>query len=234
MIKEALQYLVDLGNKTVNVGGKVYSTESLRLVTEPKPQTIEINSLDGIVDYITSGFDDKKPFLVHVTSPTEVYVYGRLREDNQRESYVVSRAIVPYFLFGDWYDTEHFIIKLLSCFVQNDDRDLLLKYVGNIIEENVTKFGDDGISQAIVAKVGVASEAKVVLPNSVSLKPYRTFVEVDQPESKFVFRMRTGPECALFEADGGAWRLEAIKNIKDYLQEKLQPLIDEGSVTIIA
>jgi hypothetical protein len=27
--------------------------------------------------------------------------------------------------------------------------------------------------------------------------------------------------CALFEADGRMWRLEAIKNIKAWLQEKI-------------
>ncbi len=50
-------------------------------------------------------------------------------------------------------------------------------------------------------------------------------VEVEQPESKFVFRMRKGvdgPEAALFEADGGAWKIEAMKRIKEYLEGQLQ------------
>ena len=60
------------------------------------------------------------------------------------------------------------------------------------------------------------------MPNPAVLKPYRTFVEVEQPESKFVFRMQTGPEMALFEADGGAWRIQAMKNIKEYLEKELK------------
>lgn len=64
----------------------------------------------------------------------------------------------------------------------------------------------------------------VVVPNPVTLAPYRTFVEVKQPESKFVFRMRKseeGPQAALFEADGGAWKIEAMQRVKEFLEDKL-------------
>lgn len=40
-----------------------------------------------------------------------------------------------------------------------------------------------------------------------------------------MFRMRqderNGVECAIFEADGGAWKNAAMKNIKEYLQFEL-------------
>lgn len=59
------------------------------------------------------------------------------------------------------------------------------------------------------------------MPNPVYLAPYRTFAEIEQPVSKFVFRMESGPKAALFEADGGAWKNEAILKIKEYLQKEL-------------
>jgi hypothetical protein len=52
-------------------------------------------------------------------------------------------------------------------------------------------------------------------------------MEIKQPASSFVFRMHSGrgtgspPTCALFEADGRMWRLEAIKSIKAWLAEKI-------------
>jgi hypothetical protein len=46
--------------------------------------------------------------------------------------------------------------------------------------------------------------------------------------------MRKGPECALFEADGGAWKLAAMRNIKEYLEKALAPEIDTGKVIVIA
>ena len=30
-----------------------------------------------------------------------------------------------------------------------------------------------------------------------------------------------GVQCAIFEADGGAWMMEATKRIKEYLQKEL-------------
>lgn len=55
--------------------------------------------------------------------------------------------------------------------------------------------------------------------------PYRTFTEVAQPMSNFIFRVkdndRYGVTCALFEADGGAWKNEAKANIKAHLEKEL-------------
>jgi len=64
---------------------------------------------------------------------------------------------------------------------------------------------------------------------AVVLRPYRTFLEIEQPASAFVFRLRRGregelPTCALFEADGGRWKLEAIERIRDYLKEQLSEI----------
>ncbi|MED2748846.1 hypothetical protein P4307_32370, partial [Brevibacillus porteri] len=136
--------------------------------------------------------------------------------------------------FERYHDVENFNISLQSAFVPNSDRDLMLKLVGNVKEEAVNTIGDDGVSQSVVAKMGVATVGNVKVPNPVLLKPYRTFVEVEQPESNFIFRMRKGPECALFEADGGAWKLEAIDNIKEYLTAELAEEIESKKVFIIA
>lgn len=38
---------------------------------------------------------------------------------------------------------------------------------------------------------------------------------------------------ALFEADGGIWRNEAIKNIRKYFEAELRDLIEDNSVVII-
>ena len=121
-------------------------------------------------------------------------------------------------------DTERFNIMLQSAFVDNTDKILLLKYTGLIQEENVKDTGDDGISQAVTIKTGVATVGQAIVPNPVSLAPFRTFPEVTQPSSKFIFRMQEGPKAALYEADGGAWRNEAILSIKSYLQKELEAI----------
>jgi hypothetical protein len=46
--------------------------------------------------------------------------------------------------------------------------------------------------------------------------------------------MKSGPTCALFEADGGAWKLEGMNNIKKYLEVQLKDEIEGGKLVIIA
>ena len=82
--------------------------------------------------------------------------------------------------------------------------------------------------------------ADVVVPNPVRLKPYRTFAEVDQPESNYVFRIseqnddKKTPIFKLVEADGGLWKNEAMQNIKKYLEVELKKEIVKHNITIIA
>ena len=90
---------------------------------------------------------------------------------------------------------------------------------------------DNGINQTTTVKSGVASLAKATAPNPVTLRPYRTFTEVTQPSSQFVLRINKEAELALFEADGGKWKLEAIKNIADYLKTGLK---GKDNITILA
>lgn len=58
-------------------------------------------------------------------------------------------------------------------------------------------------------------------PNPIALRPYRTFNEVEQPESEFIFRLHEGMTVGLFEGDGGQWRNEAIWNIAEFLKGRL-------------
>ncbi len=106
--------------------------------------------------------------------------------------------------------------------------------MGNVSEDNIRQTGDDGVSQAVTINQGIATKADVRVPNPVDLAPYRTFLEVEQPTSQFIFRMKDGPRGAIFEADGGAWRNQAIVNIREYLKEELAEEIEAGRITIIA
>jgi hypothetical protein len=235
MIKSALEYLIRLGDTRIeNVGNQIYSTQQLYPIKESTPNVIGVRSLSGFVDYIKSKFDGINPLMIHVESPTEVIASSQFNRDHNRNELIKASAMLPSFNFDRWYDAEDFNIKLQSCFVRNEDRDIMLKVVGNIKEEAVNSVGDDGVSQSVVAKTGVASVGNVKVPNPVFLAPYRTFVEVEQPESDFIFRMKSGPSCALFEADGGAWKLEAMGLIKQYLETVLEEEINKKHLFIIA
>ena len=143
-------------------------------------------------------------------------------------------ALLPNIEFDRFVDTENFNIMLQSCFVDTEDKAAILAVVGNISESTVQTIGDDGVSQSVVARKGIATKENVIVPNPVVLQPYRTFVEVAQPPSNFIFRMKDGPRAAIFEADGGAWKLAAVRNIKKYLEEKLKEQVESGRIIIIA
>lgn len=227
-IKEALEYLVGLGNaNVVDLEGLHYSDKQLFEIKQPKPAALKTTTLTALVDYIKSNFDEKasEKLLIHVISPETVALYSELMSDAARETYIVCNALLPDNIkFNRFMDPEDFNIMLQSSFVENEDRKLLLKVTGCIEDTVVKSVGDDGVSQAATIKTGVASVNNVVVPNPVSLAPFRTFPEIKQPESKFIFRMQSGPSAALFEADGGAWRNAAMGSIKGYLEDELKDI----------
>ncbi|MCM0648664.1 hypothetical protein NBE98_09785 [Clostridium swellfunianum] len=233
--RQALEYLVNLGEvKILDVDGKKFSSKELYPVRDPKPSKLIVATLTALVDYLKSNVDKKssEKLLIHVISPDKVALYSELREDKEREIYMQCEALTPNNIrYNNFMDTESFNIMLQSSFVDNNDKTILLKVTGNVKEENVQQVGDDGVSQAVAIRTGVASVANVVVPNPVTLAPFRTFPEIKQPESKFIFRMQSGPRAALYEADGGAWRNEAMNRIKEYLQDML---VDVENIEIIS
>ncbi|WP_363549609.1 hypothetical protein [Caldifermentibacillus hisashii] len=250
MIKEALKYLLDLsikpdervvtvedqmGNDHILVIDAEGNSKEIKPLTSNAKEPLLINTLTGLVEYIKANIErvDSK-FYLQVYDEKNVYLKGTLDINGERETLVAVQAIVPKINYGYFQSTEELIITFQSKFVPTKDRDLLLKVVGNVKEENVRETGDNGIAQAVTIKTGVASAADVLVPNPVSLAPYRTFLEVEQPASSFIFRMKDGPSGAIFEADGGAWRNQAIANVREYLATELESEIEKGRITIIA
>lgn len=229
MIKEALQYIVGLGKAEEHmINGACYSDKPLHRIDTyyPKADAIEMHTLTSLVDYIKSEVDEMPPrMIVEVKNPTEVELYSKLDPNRDRESLVVASARVPDFEFDRFVEHEKFCINLQSKFLKSDDRELILKFAGTVEAGSVSEYGDDGVTQKATIKTGLASKGDAIVPNPVCLRPYRTFLEVEQPESAFVFRMKQdnygSVMCAVFEADGGAWKMDATQAIKEYLQREL-------------
>lgn len=198
-------------------------------IAGPTPTTIKVYTLGALRDYLVANRDrlDLATLVVHVVSSQIVRVESALHDTlRTRECYLQAEAsnLTDGFL-SKWLSIEEFVIGLQARFVDNDDRRKVLALVGNIKDESVKTANDDGITQTVTAKTGVALVATAVVPNPVALRPFRTFREVTQPESPFVLRMQTGPSGALFEADGGAWRLNAVEAIRKWLAAELPSTI---------
>jgi hypothetical protein len=241
VLSDAVRAIQDsVKTETIRVGDKDYVTRQIFLPPrEPEGDCLNIHTLTGIVDFLSHDIDRLKlgKVAVHVVAHDRVAVVGDLQgRHSQRNTFLVAvseKVVGRTFEFGRFYDCETFNIALQSLFADSDDRDAVLRVVGNIKEENVRTTGDDGVTQTVTAKAGIARVENVDVPNPVSLRPFRTFPEILQPSSLFVLRLRQGsngemPSCALFEADGGQWKLEAIKEIKGFLAEHI------GDVPVIA
>ncbi|MCI9596655.1 MAG: hypothetical protein HFE75_05025 [Firmicutes bacterium] len=224
MIKEALQYIVGLNKpELVEVGGETYSDKNLHRVNHnPKAVELRLKTLTSLIDYIESGADEMADkMILHVESPELVWLTSKLDEDRDRETLIQAVAEIPGFDFGRFIPHEEFCVALRSRFIETEDQKLLLKFAGTVEAGTVAQYSDDGVTQKATVKTGIASKGDAVVPGLVTLKPYRTFINLEQPESQFLFRMRDGRdgvECALFEADGGAWRDEARASVHGYLE----------------
>ena len=237
MIKEALQYIVGLSEAKVQditlVDGTVqtYSDKPLHRLEKHIPmvdKAINMSTLTSLVDYIKGNIDVmSEKMIIQVVDPETVVLFSQMNKEREREELVVVNARIPDFRFDTYMDQENFCINLQSKFIDdpNTDRALILKFAGTMEAGTVAEYGDDGVTQKATVKTGIASKGEAIVPNPVKLRPYRTFLEVEQPASEFVFRVKQGKydgiNCAIFEADGGAWKIAATKSIKDYLQFEL-------------
>lgn len=242
MIKKALEYLVELGASNVTdvtlPDGTVqtYSDKLLRRIEKHIPradEVVEMSTLTSLVQYIKVHVDDMADkMVIHVVSPEEVRLFSGLDEQRRREYLVTVKAQVPTFPYERFIDHESFCIGVQAKFESDTktDKERLLRFAGTVESGSVQEYGDDGITQKATVRRGVASKVEAVIPNPVTLRPYRTFAEVPQPESEFVFRMKDGGDgvkCALFEADGGAWKNEAMRLVKAYLAIELADYKDQ-------
>lgn len=219
----------DAAPAVIEIKGRNYTSKNVVPVSTPTPAKLTVSTLTWLVDYIKSNVDELNvsSLLCHVESPSKVTLNSNLLGDfADRAVFLAAELHQLQIPLNKYLDAEAFNILLQSCFVEPEDpmkatdRGIVLKYAANVKTMVEGVMADDGVAQAVTVKKGIASVENVVMPNPVTLRPYRTFVEVEQPASKFVFRARDddGMEFMLVEADGGAWRGEAMKNIKEYLE----------------
>ena len=243
-LKEAMRYLAeDLSTPhTEEYEGMLFADKKFYRVHQEQPvaQPFTMTTLSGLVGYIRSNTDKmREKMMIHIESPVTVSLQSMLNEDRTREKVATVKAKIPDFSYEYFYPSEEFTIKLMAQFMDidgNTDKGLLLKYAGTTQAGTVKNYGDDGVSQSAVIQQTLTSKDEAIIPNPVTLRPYRTFVEVEQPDSQFIFRAKDRGEdvgFALFEADGGAWESTAMNSIKEYLTMALADISIPGTDFVI-
>jgi len=215
VIKEALEYLVGLApTETFEYEGLQYTSNQLCAVLPPLPDVVKLNTLESIALFV-NGEHISGEFLI---SPQSVGFFGPEDKWCRKPHLARSVAIVPNFQPGGYQPHEQFILWVLTHFEDDAERQRLLAFAGNVRNESIQTSEDDGVTQIAAVKRG-AKLKEEGWKNPVMLAPFRTFDEVAQPKSRFIFRIRDDLQMGLWTVEDNAWKLEAMRAIKSQLMQ---------------
>lgn len=149
-----------------------------------------------------------------------------------RDSLYTAKCDVPGFRDG-FREYEQAIIELRSKFSPGPGVDYLLDLLSRMSKDSGVTTRDNGVSQEVEARQGVSLKALVQVKPRVALRPFRTFLEVEQPVSEFLLRLDDDGNVGLFEADGGMWQQTAKASIAAYFEDKLAQEVKDGKIVVM-
>lgn len=241
-LKDAINRIVELATPfTLETrDGHQFCSANLREVKPevPSPERYSVDTLEALVKLIrTEGVVQAPLLYVRVDSARRVIVdstyTGREYAAYSRLPLYGAVSDVPGITTNQSMGQEQAVVELQSLYAVTPDRDYLLSLLSRIDVNQGVSSVDNGISQEVSVKTGAVLKEQTMVQPIVHLQPYRTFLEVEQPASDFLLRLDKEGHPALYEADGGAWKLEAKRNIAAYLGEQLADLVERGNVVVL-
>lgn len=246
MLKEVIDRILELGPiRTLEDDDEMYVKQTdhlarLKRPHEEEPNPLQFTTLTGFADYVLRNPDELPidKFIIHVEDYDVVSLLGPLQptNENERFCYAKAKSNIKQFQFGVYMAIEPFVVGLQTMFAEcpeesECDLKTILSYVGNVASERVAEHADDGFSQSIQIRTGLSMKSAVKVQNPVVVRPHRTFGEVEPPETVAVLRFKedkreeSAPQVGLFEGAGERWRIQAIKDIADWLRHEFPPMI---------
>lgn len=201
-----------------------------RVDTDPKlPKPLEFYTLAGLTGYLVAEDHGDTLPLVHVVSPTRVDVVSSLMGPHRHLRRHVAAAVchtakLEGFDFGQYVSLETLAIALQTCFESSPELEALRAFCASVRSTASIQLADDGVSQAVEAKAGIAAVTTTGVKNPWMLAPWRTFAEIPQPASAFVLRFKESdgkPLAGLFRTGDARWQVEAVASIAMLLREEL-------------
>lgn len=217
------------------VNGEYFSSIPLHHIShKDKAKTLHFGDLSSLVPILKREIGEyEMPVYIVVDGYKSVCVVTSMDIDREREQAYSIECDGTSFSFGRVYSYEDFVIALRSMFVQNEDSQNLLAMLKKVTDCNSVSVEDDGVTQKVTASKGIMAGNQTISPIQ-RLAPFRTFTEIEQPTSEFLFRIKDGGGFALYEADGGAWKHEAKRRIKEYYEKAFKKEIADGLVIILS
>ena len=195
------------------------------------PETLNVYTLSALVNLLQSNSLAAGVAVtdcaLHVIGPKHVELISRSTDEYGRRKVIAMADVPPVneFPFDQFKDSETFILNALALLSETPDREYVIGLAQALVSGETVTTRDDGVSQSTIIQKGASLKQSVTVRNRCQLAPFHTFREVTQPTSEFVFRLKQDndkkPCLALFQSDGGAWKLAAMTNIANYLQSAL-------------
>jgi hypothetical protein len=243
MLKEAIEKIQQLSQNTiVGIGDEHYLLHD-GSYTQIRPEldfegVKELTSLEAVVCMMQRELSDKKapvPLFVEVKSHDEVTVFSEPIEELREmrlHPYIATATDVPGWAAEVNMGFDEAMIALRTRFQETPDIEYALKLLNDLTTGSKVTFNDNGVATSVVTKTGVALQSNQTIRPIITLKPYRTFQEVEQPASEFCIRV-SERGIRFIEADGGMWKLKARQNVKAWLEERLADEIKNKLVVVM-
>lgn len=247
MIKEALSFLVGLGaiREFTDGNGDTWMDQPMHRIKEHLPgvqKTLDVHSLTSLVEYIKGNPDIEDfpigPSIIVVDNPGLVTVGSSLDEEGGRDFFMRVTCDEPQFQFGRFMEAEPFILAVHGSFSHPGEGTMfqvLLGIVSAMTAQDENEIKDTGLTQVVTTRKGIDIKPESI-PNPMLLYPYRSFPEIDPVGAPFLLRVKSSnniPQVALFETDGGRWKIEARRRIKQYLVNALGDAVYLQKLTIM-
>lgn len=243
MLKEAIEKIQEMSrDEVMQIGEEHYLIHDgtySQIRSELDYAGVKVlTSLEAVASMIRREIADEKvtaPLFVEVTSHDEVMVFSEPLDEYRKMRlcfYKAEATDVPGWAAEVNMGFDEAMIALRTRFQETPDIDYALKLLNDLTTGSKVTFNDNGVATSVVTKTGVALQSNQTIRPIITLKPYRTFQEVEQPASEFCIRV-SERGIRFIEADGGMWKLKARQNVKAWLEERLADEIKDKLVIVM-
>lgn len=241
MLKEFIAHIQETTRpQIIEIGGSTFAVNADGGANELRPMidhpdTLPLTSLDALVKLVRSeAAGVESPLYITIPDHLTVCCFGQPKPDARyhRQVYYEAKATdVPGWDAKVTLPFEEMQIALRTRFQETKDTPYVQKLLSEISTGAKITFNDNGVATTIVTKKGIDLQANETIRPIVSLRPYRTFQEVDQPESVFLIRINERG-ISTIEADGGMWKLKARETVKAFLEKQLAEEVSAEAVIV--
>lgn len=191
---------------------------------------VTLQTLQGIRGFVDAT-DCPMLSFINIVSPTHMVGFGKVGENGRLQALFTAQAKTKEFPYGRQLTMEDFILNVQVCFEDSEDKTELLSAVSRVVQNSQVVQEDDGITQTLEIKSGIALKENKRISPVRNLAAYRSFPGFASPVAPFLFRAHKdekGVKFSLTDMAGDNW----IGATMEALRAELNTIL-EGKVSLV-